>query len=103
MIEPYAWTTDPDEEADDAVVVDLKGDRTLSSVGQHGLASVLAVIFWSDNSRRYHSGRTVLDGPYSVPKALKHARVLCQQGISIEHRSLWLPEWGVLRTIEGLD
>ncbi|HEV7437861.1 MAG TPA: hypothetical protein VGO22_23820 [Pseudorhizobium sp.] len=50
-----------------------------------------------------------MEGPYSVPDALERAELLCAMWayervvISIEDRSLWREEWGVLSELEGLD
>ncbi len=68
-----------------------------------------ASICWLDWITQGDMVKTAMEGPYSVPDALERAELLCAMWayervvISIEDRSLWREEWGVLSELEGLD
>ena len=104
----YAWTTDDDEVALDAIIVGIGSDEKAFTAGiDYG--EVLASIYWPDWIRQGNKVKAALEGPYSVPEALERAQTLCalwafnRVVIAIQDRAIWRREWGQLREHEGLD
>ena len=104
----YAWTTDPDEEAEDSIIVDIRGDAVKLPSGETRYENVCAFIYWSEKVNSLRVFKTVLDGPYPVIKALKQAETLRLEwhyesvALWMPHRSIWRDEWGQLRALEGI-
>jgi len=104
----YAWTTDTDDDAHDFVLVDIRGDAIGSRGGEIIYENVCAYVYWSEKVRSIRVMRTILEGPYSVLKALKRAETLRfvwqydGVAISIPARSIWRSEWGLLQPHEGI-
>jgi hypothetical protein len=108
-LKPYAWTTDEDEVALDAITVGIGDDR--SALMEAGLtpAEPMASIYWPDWISQGDKIKSALEGPYPVEQALRRAESLCylwaynRVVISLQDRATWRREWGELREIEGLD
>ena len=106
----YAWSTDDDEIAPDAVIVGVSG--TSSEMLSIGLSYVepTASIYWPD----WFGPAGIVDaggemGPWTVPEALLRAEELRAQFgfsrvvVTMEERGIWRDEWGQLAEMEGLD
>ena len=106
---PYAWTTDDDDVALDAIIVGIGSDEKEFSAAGIEFGEVLASIYWPDWISQGDKIHVALEGPYSVPEALDRAQTLCalwaynRVVIAIQDRSLWRKEWGELLEIEGFD
>lgn len=106
---PYAWTTDDDEVAFDAITVGIGDDAP--ALIDAGLTPVepLANVYWPDWISQGEKINAAMEGPYPVPEALERAELLCalwaynRVVISLQDRATWRREWGDLREIEGLD
>jgi len=105
----YAWTTDDDEVALDAIIVGIGSDEKMFTAAGIDYGEVLASIYWPDWISQGDKIKAALEGPYSVPDALERAKTLCalwaynRVVIAIQDKALWRPEWGVLAEHEGLD
>ena len=106
---PYAWTTDDDEFALDAIIVGIGSDEKAFTAAGIDYGEVLASIYWPDWISQGDKVHAALEGPYSVPDALERAQTLCalwafnRVVIAIQDRAIWRREWGELREQEGLD
>ena len=104
----YSWTTDSDEDAENSVIVDIRGDAVKLPSGETQYENVCAFIYWSEKVNNLRVLNTVLDGPYSVMKALRRAETLRlvwqyeSVALWMPHRSIWRDEWGELRALEGI-
>jgi hypothetical protein len=105
----YAWTTDDDEVALDAIIVGIGSDEKAFTAAGIQFGEVVASIYWPDWISQGDKVKASLEGPYSVPEALERAQTLCalwafnRVVIEIQDRSIWRREWGELREHEGLD
>lgn len=105
----YSWTTDDDEVALDAIIVGIGSDEKAFTAAGIDYGEVVASIYWPDWISQGDKIHAALEGPYSVPEALKRADELCalwafnRVVIAIQDRALWQPTWGRLREAEGLD
>jgi hypothetical protein len=106
---PYQWTTDDDEVALDAIIVGIGSDEKAFTAAGIEYGEALASVYWPDWISQGGKIKSALEGPYSVPEALKRADELCalwaynRVVIAIQDRALWRPEWGELAEVEGLD
>lgn len=107
--QPYAWTTDDDEVALDAIMVGI-GDDSPALI-EAGMSPVepTANLYWGDLVGEGDKVKASLEGPYSVPDALERAEVLCalwgfkRVVIALQRRDTWQDSWGKLAELEGLD
>ena len=105
----YAWTTDNDDVAFDAITVVIGAGSPALIVAGLTSAYHLANIFWPDWVTQGDKVLAAMEGPYPVEEALRRADSLCylwafsRVVIQLPDRSTWRREWGELREIEGLD
>lgn len=105
---PYQWTADDDEVALDAIIVGIGSDEKAFTASGIEYGEVMASIYWPDWISQGDKIKAALEGPYSVPEALKRANELCalwaynRVVIAIQDRALWQAEWGELAEAEGL-
>lgn len=105
----YAWTTDDDEVALDAIIVGIGSDEKAFTAAGIDYGEVLASVYWPDWISQGDKVHAALEGPYPVPEALERAEMLCalwaynRVVIAIQDRAIWRREWGELREHEGLD
>lgn len=105
----YAWTTDDDEVALDAITVGIGDDSVALAAAGMTPAEPTASIYWPDWISGGDKIKAALEGPYSVDEALRRAESLCylwgynRVVISLQDRSIWRREWGELREVEGLE
>ena len=74
---PYAWTTDDDEVALDAIIVGIGSDEKAFTTAGIDYGEVLASIHWPDWISQGDKVNAALEGPYSVPDTLERAQTLC--------------------------
>ena len=104
----YAWTTDDDEVALDAIIVGIGSDEKAFTAAGIDYGEVLASIYWPDWISQGDMVKASLEGPYSVPEALERAEFLCAKWaynrvvIAIQDRSIWRDEWGTLAEFPGI-
>lgn len=97
---PYAWTTDDDEVALDAIIVGIGSDEKAFTTAGIDYGEVLASIHWPDWISQGDKVNAALQGPYSVPDTLERAQTLCafwafnRVFIAIQDRALWLSKCG---------
>ena len=109
MIQPYQWSTDDDEVALDAIIVGIASDEKAFTAAGIEYGPVTASIYWPDWIAQGDMVKAALEGPYTVPEALKRAEILCalwafnRVVIAIQDRAIWRRDWGELREIEGFD
>lgn len=106
---PYAWTTDDDEVAFDAITVGIGDDAPALIAAGMTPPEPLANIYWPDWVSQGDKVLAAMEGPYPVEEALRRADSLCylwafnRVVIALQDRATWRREWGELREIEGLD
>lgn len=105
----YAWTTDDDEVALDAITVGIGDDSPALIAAGMSPVEPTANVYWPDWITGGDMVKAAMEGPYSVPEALERAELLCalwayeRVVIALQHRATWRREWGELREWEGLD
>ncbi|WP_193336151.1 hypothetical protein [Devosia beringensis] len=105
----YAWTTDDDEIALDAIIVGIGDDAPALIAAGMTPAEPLANVYWPDWISQGDKINAAMEGPYPVAEALERAEILCavwayeRVVISLQDRATWRREWGELREVEGLD
>lgn len=105
----YAWTTDDDEVALDAITVGIGDDSPALIAAGMTPAEPLANIYWPDWVSQGDKVLASMEGPYPVAEALERAELLCalwayqRVVIALQDRATWRREWGELREVEGLD
>lgn len=105
----YAWTTDDDEVALDAITVGIGNDGPALIAAGMTPAEPLANIYWPDWVSQGDKVLAAMEGPYPVEEALRRADSLCylwafnRVVITLQDRATWRREWGELREVEGLD
>lgn len=106
---PYAWTTDDDEIALDAITVGIGDDAPALIAAGMTPSEPLANVYWPDWVSQGDKINASMEGPYPVAEALQRAEILCavwaysRVVISLQDRATWRREWGALREMEGLD
>ncbi|MET3924628.1 hypothetical protein [Devosia sp. 2618] len=106
---PYAWSTDDDEVALDAIIIGIASDEKAFTAAGIYYGPVTASIYWPDWITQGDMIKAALEGPYTVPEALARAETLRDLWafnrivIAIQDRGLWQREWGDLRETEGFD
>ena len=104
----YQWTDDDDEVARDAIIVGIGSDEASFREAGLSFGPVLASIYWPDWISQGDKVLAALEGPYSVPEALKRAELLCalwafnRVVIAIQSRDLWDDAWGTLADEPGI-
>tara|TARA_R110002020_G_scaffold161283_7_gene346248 strand:- start:979 stop:1260 length:282 start_codon:yes stop_codon:yes gene_type:complete len=76
-MEVYAWTTDDDEVALDAIIVGIGSDEKGFTAAGTEYGEVLASVYWPDWIGQGDQIHAAFEGPYSVPEALTRADELC--------------------------
>jgi len=104
----YAWTTDDDEIADDAIMVGIGGTSVDMLVNGLSYVEPTASIYWPErvtSNGVFSSGSEM--GPWSVPDALARAHFLRQRMgyervvVTMAEVGVWRPDWGRLADREG--
>jgi hypothetical protein len=109
MTKVYQWTTDDDEIALNAITVGIGRDAPALATAGIETGEPTASIYWPDWITQGDMVKAAMEGPYPVTDALERAELLCAMWayervvISLQDRSLWRVEWGVLSELEGLD
>lgn len=105
----YAWSTDDDDVATDAVIVGIGSDSPALEAAGLTAEPVLASVYWPERLFQGDKVEARMEGPFDPAVALSYAEEIAKLYsfprvvVAIQDRSLWHPAWGKLADEPGFD